>query len=165
MRTRTALLFVLALAGCLALAQVTPGLLKAGELKSLLPDSFFFHGQRAPIDAHNTGGVRFSDGKLMLVARVVTSGYSADIAEKYQGYLIAERQLQLGENTLAPGAYGVGFSGGRFLVMDVGGNDVLSVAEQSDDAQKHPRPLLLTAEGDAYRLYFGKKFVVVRAGR
>jgi hypothetical protein len=165
MRAKATLMFPILLLVCLAAAQVTPGLLKPAELKSILPDTFFFHGQRAPIDAHNTGGARFADGKLVLTARVVTSGYSADIAEKYQGYLITETRLKLGESMLAPGAYGVGFSGGKFVVMDVSGSDVFSVAEQTDDQLKRPRPLLLAAQGDAYRLYFGKKYVEFRAAQ
>lgn len=162
MRTKIASL-VLVLLATLAFAQAKPGMLKAEELKSVLPETFFFRGQRAPIDAHETGGVRFAGGKLMLVARVVTSGYSADIAEKYQGYLITETHLALGGSHLAPGAYGVGFSGGKFLVMDVGGNEVLSVAEQKDEKLKRPRPLFIDKQGDAYRIYFGKSYVAVRA--
>lgn len=97
------------------------------------------------------------------MARVVTSGYSAAIAEKYHGYLITETSLSVGGGQLKPDAYGIGFAGGKFLVMDVAGNEVLSVAEQKDEKLKRPRPLLIDKQGDGYRIYFGKSYVAVRA--
>lgn len=140
-----------------------PGLLKPDEVKAVLPESAFFHGQRAPVNLHNAGGVRFPGGKLLLAARVDTSGYSADLAEEYQAYLITEVKLKLGAATLAPGAYGCGFRRGKFVVLDVGGNQVLAVAEQTDDKLRHPQPFTLTSDGGSYRLYIGKRYVTLQA--
>jgi hypothetical protein len=146
-----------------AQAAPRPGVLSPDEVKAVLPESVFFHGQRAPVNLRHAGGVRFPGGKLLLAARVDTSGYSADLAEEYQAYLITEVKLKLGDATLAPGAYGCGFRRGQFVVLDVGGNQVLAVAEQTDDKLRHPQPFLLTSDGSSYRLYIGKRYVTLEA--
>ena len=169
MRTKPAIIAVAVCTAALLWAQSAPqpapGLLKPEELKAVLPENVFFHGQRAPVDMRNAGGVRFPGGKLLLVALVDTSGYSTNVAEKYHAYLITETKLKVGGATLAPGAYGCGFAGGKFVVMDVGGNDVLTVPEQMDDKLKRPRPLMIVPDGAGYRVYFGKRYFTVRAER
>jgi hypothetical protein len=61
---------------------------------------------------------------------------------------------------LPPGEYGFGFSQeGKFLVMDVGANDLFSVASQVDEKVAHPVPLKIVEDGDAYRLYAGRRWV------
>jgi hypothetical protein len=53
---------------------------------------------------------------------VDTSGYSTDVAAKYQGFLITEIKLNIEGSELPPGEYGFGFSKeGQFTVMDVRG--------------------------------------------
>ncbi|MDP9267976.1 MAG: hypothetical protein M3P27_06570 [Acidobacteriota bacterium] len=136
-----------------------PGLLTAEEVKAALPESVFFRGQKAPVQLRNTGGVRFGQGKLLLAAMVDNSGYSTGIAEKYQAYLITETKLKIGNHELIPGAYGCGIAGGKLIVMDLAANDLFSVPEENDAKLNRPRPLQITANGGAYRLYFGKKFV------
>src|SRR4029077_18055745 len=102
------------------------GMLTGEELKKVVPSTYFFSGQLAPVQLRNSAGFRTGDGKLVLAGLVDTSGYAADLAEKYQGFLITEVKLNLGGATLAPGQYGFGFSkGGKFLGMDAGGNDLL----------------------------------------
>jgi len=46
--------------------------------------------------------------------------------------------------------------------MDVGGNDVLSVASKSDDQIKHPVPLKFEKTEAGYRLYAGRNYVAVK---
>jgi hypothetical protein len=46
--------------------------------------------------------------------------------------------------------------------MDVGNNDVLSAAYQTDQALPRPVPLKLVEADGAYRLYAGKKWVAVK---
>jgi hypothetical protein len=75
----------------------------------LLPEKVFFRGQIAPVQARNTGGVRFADGFLVFAGLVDSSGYSTGIREKYQAYLINEVPIEIGGQTLKPGAYGIGF--------------------------------------------------------
>ena len=68
-------------------------------------------------------------GSWYLAGLVDTSGYATDVQAKYQGFLITEVKLNIEGSELAPGQYGFGFSKeGKFLVMDVGANDLFSVA-------------------------------------
>jgi hypothetical protein len=62
---------------------------------------------------------------------------------------------------LPAGIYGVGFVGNnKFVVTDVGANDVLTADSSNDDAMKRPRPLQVTEnEGGGFRLYAGRRYV------
>lgn len=158
-----ALLFCL-LAAVLVSAQGKPGVLGNEELKKSVPSSYFFGGQSAPVEVRNSAGFRTANGKLVLAGLVDTSGYASDLAQKYQGFLITEVKLTVGDSSLAPGAYGFGFGkDGKFMVMDVGGNDVLSGSANMDDKMSHPVPLKVTEEGGMYKLYAGKKWVGLKA--
>jgi hypothetical protein len=147
----------------LALTQAGAQILTGDELKKVAPTSFFFAGQNAAVQLRNSTGLKNSAGKLALAGLVDTSGYSTAIAEKYQGFLITETKLSFDGATLDPGAYGFGFKEGKFTVMNVAGTDVFSIASQNDDQLKHPVPLKLEKDGAAYRLYAGRKYVVVKA--
>lgn len=137
--------------------------LKAADISSkIFPERVFFRGQVAPAQLRNTGGVHFADDLYVLAGLVDSSGYSTGIKEKYQGYLLNEVTLQIGDQTLKPGAYGFGFlAGGKFLVMDLGANDVLQGSSQKDAELKHPVPLQVAASSTAgtYRLYSGRDYV------
>ena len=143
------------------LAQTKPGVLTSDELKKVVPTTYFFRGQSAPVQMRNAVGFRDKDDRFVLASLVDTSGYSTDIQEKYQGLFITEVKLKVGDATLVPGAYGFGFKDGKFLVLDVGAGNVLSVPFQTDDSIAHPVPLKLTADGAGYRLYAGKKWVTL----
>jgi hypothetical protein len=113
------------------------------------------------VELRNTGGVRFADQFLVMAGLVDNSGYSTGLKEKYQAYLITEVPIEIGGQTLKPGAYGCGFiEGSKFVVMDVGGNDVFQVSSTNDSAMKRPVPLQFTAgsAAGAYRLYKGKDY-------
>jgi hypothetical protein len=146
-------------------ASTKPGVLTPEEVKTALPESVFFRGQKAPVQVRNAGGVRFSGGKLVLASMVDNSGYSTSVAEKYQAYFITEAKLKIGGHELAPGAYGCGIAGGKFVVMDIAANDLFSVPEENDASMKRPRPLQIVTNGSGYRLYFGKKFVSFAAAQ
>ena len=105
--------------------------------------------------------MRFSDGHYVLATLVDTSGYSSNLAAKYQGYLITEVPLVIAAKRIAAGAYGIGFvSGNKFLVTDLGGNDVLTVHAQTDAQMTRPRPLQVLAGADGgFRLYAGRSYV------
>jgi hypothetical protein len=110
----------------------------------------------------NTGGIHFADDFYVLAGLVDNSGYSTNIREKYQAYLITEVTLQFSGQTLKPGAYGIGFiEGGKFVALDLGANDLFQVASQKDTEMKRPVPLQITAaaENGKYRLYAGRDFV------
>lgn len=136
--------------------------LKAADIKAkLFPETVFFRGQSAPVQMRNTGGVHFSDDLYVLAGMVDNSGYSTGIREKDQAYLLSEITLQIGGQTLKPGAYGIGFiEGGKFVVMDLGANDLLQAASQRDTEMKRPVPLqVVAAEGGKYKLYMGRDYV------
>jgi hypothetical protein len=142
--------------------------LKAADITpKIFPVRVFFRGQTAPAQLRNTGGVHYADDFYVLAGLVDSSGYSTSIKEKYQGYLLNEVTLEIGGQTLKPGAYGFGFlTGGKFVVMDLGANDVLQVTSQRDAEMKRPVPLQVAASSTAgsYRLYVGRDYVEFRRG-
>jgi hypothetical protein len=141
----------------------TPGPLSSPELKQLVPPVYFFRGQSATVQIRNASGFRASNGKFVLAALVDTSGYSSDVAEKYQGLLIAEVKINLGGKELVPGAYGFGFvDDGKLVVMDVGANDLLTTPTTVDEQLRHPVPLKIQADGNGYRFYSGRKWVALK---
>src|ERR1700694_5060435 len=144
-------------------AQSKPGVLSADDLKKVVPATYFFRGQSAPVQLRNSAGFGLPDGKLVLAGMVDTSGYAADVQAKYQGFLITEVKLNIEGSELSPGEYGFGFSKeGKFLVMDVGANDLFSVAAKLDDKLPHPVPLKIVQDQGAYRLYAGRKWVSLK---
>ena len=153
------LIVLVALAARHAGAQILAG----DALKKVVPASYFFAGQSAPVQARNSVALKTGAGKFVLAGLVDTSGYSTAIQEKYQGFLITETKLSFDGGTLEPGAYGFGFKDGKFLVMNIASTDLFSAASQSDEQLKHAVPLKLEKEGDGYRLYAGKKYVGFKA--
>jgi len=149
--------------GSLTLAQAGAQILTDDQVKKLAPSSYFFAGQSAAVQVRNTGGLKNSAGKLILAGLVDTSGYSTAIQEKYQGFLITETKLTFDGATLDAGEYGFGFKDGKFIVMNVAATDLLSIPSQNDDQLKHPVPLKFEKDGAGYRLYAGRKYVVVKA--
>ena len=147
-----------------AAAQNTkPGLLSADEVKKLAPKDYFFRGQSAPVQIRNSAGIRGQGDKLVLAGLVDTSGYATDVKAKYQGFFITEVKLAIEGSDVNPGEYGFGFTqDGKFVLMDVAANDLISVAAKSDDNLHRPVPLKIAEEGGAYRLYAGKKYVTLK---
>jgi hypothetical protein len=158
----------LAILGIMAAALMGSGLAQQGpkhllsgdELKKAVPAEYFFRGQKAPTQIRNGAGFQLADGKMTLAALVDVSGYSTAIQQKYQGLLVTEAKLKIGEAELPPGQYGFGFTAeGKFVVMDVANNDVLSVPFQTDGALPRAVPLKMVEAGNGYKLYAGKKWV------
>jgi hypothetical protein len=138
-------------------------LLSADELKKAVPAEYFYSGQKAPTQLRNSGGFQLADGKMTLAALVDASGYSTAVQQKYQGMLITENKLSVGGSELAPGQYGFGFSAdGKFVVMNVANEDVLSAPYQTDAELKRAVPLKMIEDGAGYKLYAGKKWVSVK---
>ena len=144
-------------------APAKEGILTAADVgNKLLPEKVFFRGQIAPVQARNTGGVRYADGFLVFAGLVDNSGYSTGIRERYQAYFINEVPVEIGGQTLKPGAYGVGFlDGNKFVVMDIAANDLFQVSSTKDADMKRPVPLQFVAGTGAgnYRLYRGRDYV------
>jgi len=141
-------------------AQSASPILSAAEAGKILPATVFFQGQSASIQARNSAGIRFAKDSFMLVALVDSSGYSSEVQQKYQAYLITEEPVEVGGRRLASGAYGCGFiEGNQFLVMDIGGHNLFTVASTRDAALHRPVPLQIVPDGSRYRLYFGRNYV------
>jgi hypothetical protein len=137
-------------------------ILKAADITpKLFPEHVFFRGQVAPAQLRNTGGVHFADDLYVLAGLVDSSGYSTAIKEKYQAYLLSEVTLDVGGQTLKPGAYGFGFVGGKFILMDLAANNLIESAGQRDAEMKRPVPLQIVASSTAgsYRLYVGRDYI------
>ena len=164
MQSRLRLIFfLLAVLSCAATGQSKPpGVVLGGELKSIVPSSYFYRGQSASVQMRNAAAIRTKNERYVIAALVDTSGYASDVAAKYQGLFITEVKLKVGDAELAPGEYGFGFVGDKFVVTDVGANDVASASSQRDEKVKRAVPLKITEEGGGYRLYAGKKYVTLQ---
>jgi hypothetical protein len=135
--------------------------LKPADMQKLLPATVYYKGQSAPVQLRNSSGVKFGDGYNVLATMVDTSGYSSDVSAKYQAYFITEVTVKLGGQALPAGIYGAGIVGGKFVVTDVGGHNVLTSPMATDDAIKHPMPLQFISTGGGYRFYLGRQFVTL----
>ncbi|HXW55382.1 MAG TPA: hypothetical protein VEJ67_06520 [Candidatus Cybelea sp.] len=150
-----------------AASNSTANVLKAADITpAVFPDRVFYRGKTASTQMRNTAGVHFPDDAYFLAGLVDTGGYSSAIAEKYQAYLLSEATLEIGGEELKPGAYGVGFVSGNFIVTDIGGHDLLRVPANRDMDMKRPVPLQVVpgAGADSFRLYHGRDFVEFRRG-
>ncbi len=145
------------------LAQGGDTILKPADTQKLLPASVYYKAQSAPTQLRNSTGVKFADGFYLLATMVDTSGYSSDVAAKYQAYFITEIPIKIGGQSLPAGIYGIGFvGGGKFIVTDVGAHDVMTASSATDDGLKRPMPLQIIADPTGgFRLYGGRKYVVL----
>jgi len=150
-------------AGFLFAQSAKPVVLMPDQLKQAVPSAYFFRGQSATVQVRNSGGLRVGKDSLVLFALVDTGGYATDVKQKYQGLLITEVKLNIDGKSLMPGEYGFGFNAdGKFRVMDVAANDLLAADVKNDDSLKRPVPLKLSEENGEYRLYAGRKYVVIK---
>lgn len=139
-----------------------PGVLSTTDVKSISPTNYYYAGHAASVQMRNTVGIRTQDGKNILAGMVDTSGYSTGIQQKYQGFFITEAKVHIEGTEVTPGEYGFGFMNDRFILTNVASEDVLNVPSKMDDQLKRPVPLKATEENGGYRLYAGKKYVVVQ---
>ena len=158
------LLFLAALIAAPLAASAQATILHAPEAQKLLPDAVYYAGKSANTQLRNSAGIHYSDGHYTLAVLVDTSGYSTAVQEKYQGYLLTEVPLAIGDHTLPPGAYGIGFVGDHFGVMDIGNHDLLQAHATRDDQMKRPLPLQILegASSGSWKLCFGRTCVDFR---
>ncbi len=161
----TAILF--AFTGSIVFAAVVQGgasVVTGSELTRLVPTSYYFKGQSAPTQMRNTAAVKFGAERYVIVGLVDTSGYSAEVRAKYEGFFITDSPIKINGESLPTGAYGFGFSNdGKMNVMDIAGNDVLSVSSTNDKALRRPRPLMMTTSEQGIRFYSRRDYVVITA--
>jgi hypothetical protein len=148
---------------------VKAGALDRAQATAILPATVYYMGASAPVQGRNSAGIRFDNGKLALVALVDASGYSSQIQQTYQGYLLNETQLKIGDKTLGPGAYGFGFiAGNRMVVMDIAGNEIMHATTTRDENLKRPDPLQIIPDASSpgyYRLYLGRSYITLSAAK
>lgn len=162
--TSSLLLSVICFLPAFVLAQDTATVLVGGELTRIMPPGFYFQGLSAPTQMRNSAAARFGAKRYVIAGLVDTSGYAADVRAKYEGFFITDSPITINGSALAPGAYGFGFSdNGKMQILDLAGNQVLSVATTKDSDLKRPRPLMMTKVADGIRLYSGKDYVTIAA--
>jgi hypothetical protein len=168
MKNRKKLLFTFAMILFVSLisqsaeAQEQPIVLTGAELTRVIPSGFYFQGQSAPTQMRNSAAVRFAANRYVLAGLVDTSGYAAEVRAKYEGFLITDSPITVGGSELAPGAYGFGFSkDGKLNILDLAGNQILSVSTTRDNQLRRPRPLMMIKSGDGVRLYSGKDYAQI----
>jgi hypothetical protein len=148
---------------------VKAGALDRAQATAILPATVYYMGASAPVQGRNSAGIRFANGKLVLTTLVDASGYSSEIQQTYQGYLLNETQLKIGDKTLGPGAYGFGFiAGNRMVVMDIAGNEILHATTTRDEQLKRPDPLHIIPDASSpgfYRLYLGRNYITLSAAK
>jgi len=148
----------------LVTAQDQVKLLSGPELARVIPPGFYFQGLSAPTQMRNSAAVRFGTTRYVLAGLVDTSGYAADVRAKYEGFLITDSAIAINGSELGTGAYGFGFSNdGKLNILDLAGNQILSVTTSRDTSLKRPRPLAMIKSGNETRLYSGKDYAVVAA--
>lgn len=159
----TTLAFACLITG-LAAAQNSPTVLAGAELSQVVPPGFYFQGRSAPVQMRNAAAARFGSNRYVIAGLVDTSGYAADVREKYQGFLVTDSPITVGGSDLGIGAYGFGFTNdGKFLIMDLSGKEILSVAAPKDDKLARPRPLMMQTSADGIQLYGGRRYVSITA--
>lgn len=139
-------------------------ILTGAAFTKVVPTTFYFEGQSAPTQLRNAAAARFGSKRHVIVGMVDTSGYSSEIRAKYEGFFITDSRIGLGDQELAAGAYGFGFSDdGKLNIFDVGGERLLSVKTSTDAGLRRPRPLTMMKAADGIRLYSGKSYVIIAA--
>lgn len=140
-------------------------LLSREQSGKLMPATVFFRGQAAPIQTRNSAGIQLPDESLLLTAMVDTAGYSSALQQTYQAYLLVEFAVTIEGQRLAPGAYGIGFvEGDHFLVLDIGGHELMRVTSVHDTQLTRPNPLQILPEpgsSSKFRLYSGRNYIVL----
>src|SRR2546425_12584614 len=147
-----ALLLIISSMPLLAAVQDRVVVLAGAELSRVVPPGFYFQGLSAPTQMRNSAAARLGKNRYVIAGLVDTSGYAADVRAKYEGFLITDSPITINGSDLVTGAYGFGFTNdGKMQILDLAGNQILSVATTRDRELKRPRPLMMTKAGDGIR--------------
>ena len=145
-------------------AQDAGMVLGGADLLRVVPPGFYFQGLTAPTQMRNSAAARFGTRRYVIAGMVDTSGYAADIRARYEGFLITDSPIMINGSDLGIGAYGFGFSNdGKLNILDLSGNEILSVSTTKDNQLRRPRPLMMTKVQNNIRLYSGKDYAVISA--
>jgi hypothetical protein len=135
--------------------------------------NFYLEGQAIPAQKRNMVLFKTPSGARVLVALLDTSGYGADITQKYLGMIITEGELGIGGKVLQPGSYGFGLtllnpsgppSGSKgFYVYTQGGQKVMESKAVRDDLMSRAKPIQVLPRKDRLaRLYVGRDWVELK---
>jgi len=156
--------FVICCLPGLAIAQDSATILTGADLNRVVPPGFYFQGLSAPTQMRNSAAARFGSKRFVIAGLVDTAGYAADVRAKYEGFFITDSPIMINGSDLGTGAYGFGFSDdGKLQILDLAGNQILSVSTTRDNELRRPRPLMMTKTADGVRFYNGKSYVIVTA--
>jgi hypothetical protein len=145
-------------------AQDRTTILTGADLLRVVPPGFYFQGLTAPTQMRNSAAARFGASRYVIAGLVDTSGYAAEVRARYEGFLITDSAITINGSELGVGAYGFGFSNdGKLNVLDLAGNEILSLSTTRDKQLKRPRPLMMTMSGNRIRLYSGKDYAEIAA--
>ena len=159
-----ALLLVACSIPSLVAAQDRAVILTGSALSRVVPPGFYFQGLSATTQLRNSAAVRWGSNRHVIAGLIDTSGYAADVRAKYEGFLITDADITIDGKTLKIGAYGFGFSDdGKLNIMDLAGNQILSVSTTKDSKLRRPRPLMMSQDGEHVRLYNGRDYAVIDA--
>lgn len=144
-----------------AVAQTDIKILEGAELTRVVPPGFYFKGLSAPTQMRNAAAARVGE-RYVVVGLVDTSGYSADVRERYQGFFITDSPITVNGSELPSGAYGFGYTNdGKLNILDLAGKDVLSLSTTKDNTLRRPRPLIMSKSPEGVRLYAGRDYAVI----
>ncbi|HEV8369599.1 MAG TPA: hypothetical protein VGQ39_16705 [Pyrinomonadaceae bacterium] len=139
-------------------------ILAGAELNRVVPPGFYFQGLSAPTQMRNSAAARFGTKRFVIAGLVDTAGYAADVRAKYEGFFITDSPIAINGSDLGAGAYGFGFrNDGKMQILDLAGNQILSISTTKDTELKRPRPLMMTKAEAGIRFYSGKDYVTVTA--
>ena len=156
------MLFALAAALQTTAAAQSPVILSGAQLARIVPAGFFFEGQSAPTQMRNAAAARFGAKQHVVAGMVDTSGYTADVRSRYEGFFIIDTPMLVGGQELATGAYGFGFvENNRFTISDVGGTQLFTINTEPDRNLRRPRPLMMMRGAGGLRLYSGRRYVTI----
>jgi len=139
--------------------------------ESAIPNDFYLEGNRIPVEKRNAALLKTPGGSRLVLALIDTTGYSAQIKQKYTGMVITEGEVSVCSVPLSVGSYGFGLEkpaatsseDAKFHLYNQAGATVGECAAKKDSALKQPKPLnvVLGKESDA-RLYLGRYFVELK---
>src|SRR5438445_1102482 len=143
----------------LAAAQDRVVILTGAELSRVVPPGFYFQGLSAPTQIRNTAAARFGSNRYVIAGLIDTAGYAADVRAKYEGFFITDSLIKINGSDLGVGAYGFGFSNdGKMQILDLPGNQILTVNTTKDAERKRPRQLMRAKAADALRSHNAKDY-------
>src|SRR6266478_7815042 len=160
--TGSLLLSVICCLPVFVIGQDSATVLVGAELTRVVPPGFYFEGLSAPTQLRNSAAARFGTKRYVIAGLVDTSGYAADVRARYEGFLITDSAITINGSDLGVGAYGFGFSNdGKLNILDLAGNEILSVSTTKDTELKRPRPLMMTMSAGVVRLYRGRDYAAI----